>query len=153
MDGMTKNTPPLVPVMNTEEVNRLMGEVYPQLNSEYADYVATDVFPGGCTVRLNANERHLRPGGTVSGPAMFSLADVAAYVATLARIGKQALTVTTHCSIDFMRKPAAGVDLLAEARVLKLGRTLSVTDVLLFSEGQAKPLAHASLTYSIPPGR
>ncbi|CAN0103249.1 unnamed protein product [Chrysoparadoxa australica] len=68
-------------------------------------------------------------------------------------VGKEALAVTTHCSIDFMRKPVAGVDLLAEARVLKLGRALSVTDVLLFSEGTTQPVAHASLTYSIPPTR
>jgi uncharacterized protein (TIGR00369 family) len=84
---------------------------------------------------------------------MFSLADVAAYVATMARIGREALTVTTHCSIDFMRKPEAGRDLLAHARLLKLGRSLSVTDVLLFSEGKDSPVAHASLTYSIPPMR
>ena len=87
----------------------------------------------------------------MSGPAMFSLADVAAYVAVLANVGRQALAVTTHCSIDFMRKPASGVDLLAEARVLKMGKVLAVIDVLLFSEGSDKPVAHASLTYSIPP--
>ena len=84
---------------------------------------------------------------------MFALADVAAYVATMARIGPEALTVTTHCSIDFMRKPEAGVDILAHARVLKLGRTLSVTDVLLYAEGGTDPVAHASLTYAIPPRR
>ena len=61
--------------------------------------------------------------------------------------------MTTHCSIDFMRKPAAGVDILAHARVLKLGRTLSVTDVLLYAEGDTDPVAHASLTYAIPPRR
>ena len=104
-------------------------------------------------MRLHAGEQHLRPGGTVSGPAMFSLADVAAYVATMARVGKEALAVTTNCSIDFMRKPAAGVDILAEARVLKLGKALSVTDVLLFSEGQPEPVARATLTYSLPPKR
>ncbi len=105
----------------------------------------------GLTMRLRAHERHLRPGGTVSGPAMFALADVAIYLAILSRIGPVALAVTTSCSIDFMRKPAAGVDLLAEARLLKLGRVLAVGDVLIRSEGMAAPVARASLTYSIPP--
>ncbi|WP_089879772.1 PaaI family thioesterase [Citreimonas salinaria] len=124
-----------------------LDEVFPQVRGMFA----IDRMDGDRVVmRLHADDRHLRPGGTVSGPAMFSLADVAAYVATMARIGREALTVTTHCSIDFMRKPAAGRDLLAEARLLKLGRTLSVTDVLLYSEGMDEPVAHASLTYAIP---
>jgi uncharacterized protein (TIGR00369 family) len=107
----------------------------------------------GVTLRLRVAERHLRPGGTVSGPSMFGLADVAVYLAILSRIGPEALTVTTNCSIDFMRKPAAGRDVLAEARLLKLGRVLAVGDVLLFSEGSAEPVARASMTYSIPPGK
>jgi uncharacterized protein (TIGR00369 family) len=84
---------------------------------------------------------------------MFSLADVAAYVATMSRIGKEALAVTTNCSIDFMRKPVAGADVIAHAKVLKLGRALSVTDVLLYSDGQSDAVARATLTYSIPPKR
>lgn len=103
------------------------------------------------TVRLRVQDAHLRPGGTVSGPSMFALADVAMYLAVLARLGPIALAVTTNCSIDFMRKPAAGVDLIAQARVLKMGRVLAVGDVLMFSEGQVSPVARASLTYSIPP--
>jgi uncharacterized protein (TIGR00369 family) len=130
------------------EMMPYLDEVFPQVRGMFGiDRLDEDLL----IMRLFNNDRHLRPGGTVSGPAMFSLVDVAAYVATLARIGRQPLTVTTHCSIDFMRKPVAGLDVLAEARVLKLGRTLSVTDVLLFSEGETKPLAHASLTYAIPP--
>lgn len=130
------------------EMTRYLDEVFPQVQGMFAiDRMEADLL----VMRLLSDERHLRPGGTVSGPAMFSLADVAAYVATMAQIGPEALCVTTHCSIDFMRKPVAGVDLLAEARVLKLGRSLSVTDVLLYSEGAAEPVAHASLTYSIPP--
>lgn len=103
------------------------------------------------TMRLLVQDAHLRPGGTVSGPAMFGLADVAMYLAVLARIGPVALAVTTNCSIDFMRKPAADCDLIAQARVLKLGRVLAVGDVLIHSEGQAAPVARASLTYAIPP--
>ena len=103
------------------------------------------------TVRLVTSQRHLRPGGTVSGPSMFGLVDVGVYLAILARIGPVALAVTTNCSIDFMRKPAAGADLLAETRILKLGRALAVGDVLVYSEGDDRPVARASLTYSIPP--
>jgi len=102
-------------------------------------------------VRLRVSDAHLRPGGTVSGPSMFALADVGMYLAILARLGPVALAVTTNCSIDFMRKPAAGADLIAKTRVLKMGRVLAVGDVLLLSEGQAAPVARASLTYSIPP--
>ena len=130
------------------EMESFLHEVFPQVEGMFGiDRMDDELL----VMRLFNDERHLRPGGTVSGPAMFSLADVAAYVATMARIGREALTVTTHCSIDFMRKPAAGRDVLAEARVLKIGRSLSVTDVLLYSEGSGDPVAHASLTYSIPP--
>lgn len=130
------------------EMEGYLADVFPQVDGMFGiDRMDEDLL----VMRLRVSDAHLRPGGTVSGPSMFALADVAAYVATLARIGRQALTVTTHCSIDFMRKPEAGVDLLAEARLLKLGRSLSVTDVLLYSEGSDKAVAHASLTYSIPP--
>ncbi|MCC5983290.1 MAG: PaaI family thioesterase [Rhodobacteraceae bacterium] len=117
------------------------------------DFVIEEVAPMRVRVRLLAHERHLRPGGTVSGPAMFALADVAIYLAVLAMVGPKGLAVTTNCAIDFMRKPAAGVDVIAEARLLKLGRVLAVGDALLFSDGMAAPVARAGLTYSIPPER
>lgn len=105
----------------------------------------------GVTVRLPVDDLHLRPGGTVSGPAMFTLADLAVYTALLSRLGPVALAVTTNASIDFMRKPEAARDLLAECRLLKLGRVLAVGDVLIHSEGVAAPVARATMTYSIPP--
>lgn len=117
-----------------------------------ADFAVDRVDAGGVTLRLRVAERHLRPGGTVSGPSMFGLADVALYLAILSRLGPVALAVTTNASMDFMRKPVAGRDVLAEARLLKLGRVLAVGDALLFSEGEAAPVARASMTYSIPPG-
>lgn len=117
------------------------------------DFAVERVGPEGLVLRLKVAERHLRPGGTVSGPSIFALADVAMYLAILSRIGPVALAVTTNSSIDFMRKPVAGHDLLGEARLLKLGRSLAVGDVLVRSEGQAEPVARASLTYSIPPVR
>ena len=134
--------------MTAEELTGFMAKVFPQVVDDFA---VEEVRPMGITIRLKVSERHLRPGGTVSGPSMFALADVAVYLAVLAMIGPQALAVTTNCSIDFMRKPAAGVDLIAECRLLKLGRVLAVGDVLIHSDGNDAPVARASLTYSIPP--
>ncbi|MBB4208107.1 uncharacterized protein (TIGR00369 family) [Roseinatronobacter bogoriensis subsp. barguzinensis] len=114
-------------------------------------FAIDDVAPMTATIRLLNDERHLRPGGTVSGPAMFALADVSVYLAIMAMIGPKALSVTTNCAIDFMRKPASGVDLICETRLLKLGRVLAVGDCLIFAEGHDAAVARASLTYSIPP--
>ena len=115
------------------------------------DFIIADLAPDRISVQMQVADRHLRPGGTVSGPAMFALADVTAYLIVLANIGPKALAVTTNCSIDFMRKPAAGQMLVCEARLLKLGRALAVVDALIYSAGQAAPVARASLTYAIPP--
>ncbi len=138
----------MTPIMTAEELNAFMYEVFKQVAD---DFNVDDVRPGEVTMSLLTSERHLRPGGTISGPSMFGLADVAAYIVTLAHIGPKALAVTTNCSIDFMRKPEANVPLVAEARLLKLGKQLSVTDVLLFSKGMDQPVARAGLTYAIPP--
>lgn len=135
-------------VMTAAEMNAFLGKVFLEVASEYN---VEEVGDEGVTLRLMVQDRHLRPGGTISGPAMFGLADVTAYMVTLAHIGPRALAVTTNCSIDFMRKPAAGVDLIGHGRLLKLGKQLSVSDVLIYSEGSDKPVARASLTYAIPP--
>lgn len=135
------------PKMNEAQLMEFMRGVFHQVAEDFhVDAVSTD----DITMRLLVGDQHLRPGGTVSGPSMFALADVCAYLLTLANIGPKALAVTTNCSIDFMRKPAANVDLIAKGRMLKLGKQLSVSDVLLFSEGSEKPVARASLTYAIP---
>ena len=105
--------------------------------------------PGTATLKQPFDEKILRPGGTVSGPAMFTLADCTFYVATLAMIGREALAVTTSLSINFLRKPAR-CDLIGEARILKLGKHLSVGDVTLYSAGDDRPVAHAAMTYAIP---
>lgn len=138
------------PTLTTEEVNDLMGCVYPQLNEGGRAYEAIDVFPGGCTVRLNADERHLRPGGTVSGPNLFTLADIGGYVLVLTHAGADALSVTTNLNINFMRKAEAGpVD--AHCRILKLGRSLMVFDADIVAGPDRHSVAHATGTYSIPP--
>ena len=134
--------------MTIEQLEAFIAEVFPQVDS---DFVVEDLGEMRIRVRLVTAEKHLRPGGTVSGPSMFALADVAVYMAVLAMIGPQALAVTTNCSIDFMRKPEAGKDLIAECRLLKLGRVLAVGEVLMFSQGGEAPVARASMTYSIPP--
>ncbi|NBB96731.1 MAG: thioesterase [Alphaproteobacteria bacterium] len=107
--------------------------------------------PNALTLRLLPSPAHLRPGGTVSGPTLFGLADVAIYLTILSMIGPKALTVTTNAGMDFMRKPPAGVDLLCDTRLLKLGRVLAVGDALIHAEGDPRPVARASMTYSIPP--
>ncbi|MDD7971794.1 PaaI family thioesterase [Roseinatronobacter alkalisoli] len=134
--------------MNRETLTEFLKTEFRQVAGMFA---IDDVGRDRVTVRLLHDERHLRPGGTVSGPAMFALADVSVYLAILSMVGPKALSVTTNCSIDFMRKPASGVDLVCQARILKLGRALAVGDCLIYSEGMENPVARASLTYSIPP--
>lgn len=136
--------------MDQETLSRFLDEHFPQVAG---DLRVEEVGKTGLTLRLLVKELHLRPGGTVSGPSMFGLADVAIYLAILSRIGPVGLAVTTNAAIDFMRKPEAGRDLLAECRLLKLGRTLAVADALIFSEGSAEPVARASMTYAIPGAR
>lgn len=134
--------------MTESELMAFLAREFPQVADDFSIERVTE---DGVIMRLLTAERHLRPGGTVSGPTMFALADVAMYFAVLSRIGPKALAVTTNCSIDFMRKPEAGRDLIATGRLLKLGRVLAVGDVLIQSEGKDAPVARASLTYSIPP--
>jgi uncharacterized protein (TIGR00369 family) len=134
--------------MSKEALQAFLEEQFEQVAR---DFRVEEVRPMGITVRKLVQSKHLRPGGTVSGPTMFALADVSIYLAILAMIGPKALAVTTNCSIDFMRKPAAATDLIAECTLHKLGRVLAVGDVLIRSEGQEAPVARATLTYSIPP--
>ena len=134
--------------MTVQELTSFMAAEFPQVAP---DFSIEALRPMSLSLRLNVAERHLRPGGTVSGPAIFALADVGMYLAVLAMIGPEALAVTTNCSLDFMRKPVAGANLVADVRLLKLGRVLAVGDALIRSEGAEAPVARASLTYSIPP--
>lgn len=103
------------------------------------------------TVRYRIDESDLRPGGTVSGPTMMSLADCAIYVAILKEIGLVALAVTTSLNINFLRKPKAGKDILGVCKLLKLGKSLAIAEVTIYSEGESEAVAHSVGTYSIPP--
>ena len=134
--------------MDVAALTVFMAAEFPQVND---DFVIEQVTPMEITVRMPVADRHLRPGGTISGPSMFALADVSMYLAILAMIGPKALTVTTSCNLDFMRKPAAGKDLIAKCRILKLGRTLAVGEVHIYSQGSDDCVARAAMTYSIPP--
>lgn len=134
--------------MSADELQAFLDRDFPQAASAF-EFV--EVAPPFVSMALIASDQHLRPGGTVSGPSMFGLADVCAYFCILSALGPVALAVTTNCSIDFMRKPAPG-RLICRMELLKLGRALAVCEGRIYSEGaQDKPVARASLTYSIPP--
>ncbi|MEM7732509.1 MAG: PaaI family thioesterase [Pseudomonadota bacterium] len=136
--------------LNADDVMALIDQVFGQVAGQFAIEELDEM---EITVRLKVGEQHLRPGGTVSGPSIFALADVAVYMAVMAMTGPEVLAVTTSSSVDFMRKPEGGKDLIARCKLLKLGRVLAVGDVLVFSDGGGDPVARASMTYSIPPAR
>lgn len=140
----------LTPKLTASEVNAVMASAFPQLNRDGDFYETVEVSAGGCVVRLHAGERHLRPGGTVSGPALFTLADIGGYACVLSHAGPDALSVTVNLDINFMRKAEAGpID--GHCRILKLGRNLMVFDIDMVANGET--VAHATGTYSIPPRR
>jgi len=103
-----------------------------------------------CLVRQRFSESMLRPGGTISGPTLMALADCAMYVVLLSAIGPVGLAVTTNLNINFLRKGAPGEDVLAAAKLLKLGKRLAVGEVNLLSGTSPDPIAHVTVTYSIP---
>ena len=127
------------------ELNAFLVQEFPQTKC-----TITAVGPMGATVRHEIGQAELRPGGTVSGPVMMEVADVALYIAILGEIGIVPLAVTTSLSFNFMRKPAGDRALLGVCKLMKLGKTLAVGEVSLYSEGVAEPVAHAVGTYAIP---
>ncbi|WP_312413262.1 PaaI family thioesterase [Shinella sp.] len=140
----------LTPIMDPETLNRFLETDFPQLHTDGKVFEVMAVGPGTVTMRLMPNERHLRPGGTISGPTLFALADVGAWCAVLAHIGPVALAVTTNLNINFLRKPAPG-PLSCTCRLLKLGKRLAVVDASIFDADGEDLVAHATATYSIPP--
>ena len=128
------------------------SEIAQFLKREFPQNKSTVESVGGrsATVRHPVGEAELRPGGTVSGPVMMTVADVALYVAILGEIGIVPLTVTTSLNINFMRKPASDRDIIGVCKLLKLGKTLAVGEVTIYSEGVDEPVAHAVGTYAIP---
>jgi uncharacterized protein (TIGR00369 family) len=135
--------------MTVAELETYLHDVFPQvfrggdISIERADGTS-------CLLRQRYSEQMLRPGGTVSGPTLMALADFAMYVVLLSAIGPVGLAVTTNLNINFLRKGAPGQDLLAQARILKLGKRLAVGEVNLLSGTSPEPIAHVTSTYSIP---
>jgi uncharacterized protein (TIGR00369 family) len=133
--------------LDAEGVHAFIESVWP---GAFESYEIVSLSEGRAVVRLTHQPRMLRPGGTVSGPALMALADLAMWVAVLAVVGPVAMTVTTHLDIDFLRFVGAH-DVVADTRLLKVGRSLAVGDVLMTADGSAEPCARASVTYAIPP--
>jgi uncharacterized protein (TIGR00369 family) len=136
------------PKLSAPEVNAFLAEVFPQIAIGTA-YRVEETALGFSRVKMVYGNHLLRPGGTISGPAMFALADLSMYAAVLASIGAVELAVTTNLNINFLRKPGQR-DMIGEARILKLGKRLAVGEVALFSEGETDLAAHATTTYSLP---
>jgi uncharacterized protein (TIGR00369 family) len=118
------------PLMSKIDLENFLEKEFPQVSNNFK---ILNTKPNSLSMLMHISDEHLRPGGTVSGPTMFLLADVSFYLATLSMIGPKSLTVTTNCSINFLRKPNIS-DLISETRVLKIGKTLSVGDVLIYSK-------------------
>lgn len=140
----------LKPVLTPAELNLYIAEVYPQIMEQFPGYCVRSIEPGAVVVTMETDERHIRAGGTVSGPTLFSLADMGGYACVLSHVGRQALAVTTNLNINFMRKAEPGT-LVADCRILKMGRQLMVFDTAITVEGTTDIIAHATGTYAIPP--
>src|SRR4051795_7821188 len=147
MDGSTGRRPG---VLSVQQVGELLTREFSQAFHEKSDNVIEDAWHGGCRIRRRFNEKSLRPGGTISGPTMMALTDFAMYVAVLASIGPVPLAVTTNLNINFLRRPTPR-DLIAEARLMKLGKRLAVGEIEIYCDGEDEMVAHATTTYSIPP--
>jgi uncharacterized protein (TIGR00369 family) len=135
------------PAMSAEEIGKLLAAVFPQAFYQGCGHSIDRVAYGDVRVRWTFDPASLRPGGTVSGPTMMELADFAMYVAVFSAIGPQPLAI--NLNINFLRKPAAA-DLIADAKLMKVGKRLAVGEVVIRSEGQEEPVAHVTSTYSIP---
>jgi uncharacterized protein (TIGR00369 family) len=135
------------PLLTAADIGAFLAREFPQVAD---DFVCEAVGPMSARLRLVFHDKRLRPGGTISGPSMFALADVSLYAAILAQIGPVALAVTTNLNINFLRRPAPA-DLIGEARLMKLGKRLAVGEVAISSVLGGELVAHAVGTYSIPP--
>lgn len=137
------------PALDRAQIEAFLRREFPELYAQGDLFSVLDIGSGTSRVRLAYHPSQLRPGGTLSGPAMMQLADVAIWVALLGAIGEVALAVTTNFSINFLKKPEPKA-LIAECSFLKIGRTLATGQGTLYSEGSSEPVAHAVATYAIP---
>lgn len=140
----------VLPKLNADQLNTYLDEVFPELNAAGQSYAVVASGPMTASVKMFYHDRHLRPGGTISGPSMMALADYALYAAILGQLGKVPLAVTTNLSINFLRKPEPR-DLIGDCTLVKLGKRLAVGEVAIRSDGAQDLAAHVVGTYSIPP--
>lgn len=133
-------------VVSREEIADFIAREFPQTR-----VVIEAVGDRAATVSLQVSDADLRPGGTVSGPTLMAVADVALYIAILGVIGIVPLAVTTSLTTNFLRRPDARRRIIGECRLLKVGKSLAMGEVSLYSEGDDEPVAHVVGTYSIPP--
>jgi len=137
--------------LNRHEIEQYLSEVFPQLYIEgEQQYFVEAVGPLTARIRLKYHERHLRPGGTFSGPAIMALGDITVWIMVLAHIGRVESAVTTSLNVNFLNRPGK-TDLIGEGRLLKLGRRLAIGEVNIYSHGTDDSAAHITATYSIPP--
>jgi uncharacterized protein (TIGR00369 family) len=136
-------------LMTVEALERFLAAEFAQVFHAASGLVIESVWDGGCRVRQRYRDDFIRPGGSISGPTMMALADFAMYAALLAAIGPVPLAVTTNLNINFLRKPLR-CDLIAEARLLKIGKRLAIGEIAIHADGEAALVAHATSTYSLP---
>lgn len=136
--------------MTIPEIEELLRREFPQAMREGGGIKIEHVEYGFARVRKAFSPKSLRPGGTISGPTMMALADFALYVAIFSALGPETLAVTTNLNINFLRKPEQA-DLIADTRLMKVGKRLVVGEVTIRSEGEEEPVAHVTATYSVPP--
>ncbi|MGD9804209.1 MAG: PaaI family thioesterase [Hyphomicrobiaceae bacterium] len=136
--------------LSTEAVSRIIDETFPEIHAAGRQITIESVGMRWARVRLTFDPSHLRPGGTVSGPAMFTLADFTIYVALIATLGEIGIpAVTSNLSINFLLRPEPA-DVVAEAKLLRIGRRLAYAEVALYSDGRSDMIAHATASYAIP---
>jgi uncharacterized protein (TIGR00369 family) len=141
---------PVTNRLDAERIEALIDARFPQIHAGGRTLLIEAAGEHNARVRLKHHERHTRPGGTVSGSAMFTLADFTVYVAIIAALGEVGLdAVTTNLNINFLAKPEP-CDLVAQARLIRLGHRLGVGEVQIYSDGVPDMVAHAVATYALP---
>jgi uncharacterized protein (TIGR00369 family) len=139
-------------ILTLYDIDAFLRRDFPQLYVHGKVFSVIALGHGTCRMKMAYHESQLRPGGTISGPSMMALADVALYVALLGAIGVVPLAVTTNFSINFLKKPEP-CPVIVDCRYLKIGKRLAVGEANLFSEGDDGLVAHVTATYSIPAAR
>ncbi|HEY7552518.1 MAG TPA: PaaI family thioesterase [Hyphomicrobiaceae bacterium] len=137
-------------LLDVKRIEELMDARFPQIHSGGRKFVVEEVALRSARVRMMADPRNIRPGGTIAGPAMFTLADFSIYVAVVATLGEAGFeAVTSNLNIIFLAKPAA-TDMTAVVKLIRLGRRLAVGEAEIYSEGVTDMVAHATATYALP---